>query len=167
MYKVSFLIDSDAMIKLMKASALQTFAENFECFITKEIEEEVVTAGKIKLQADARQIEELIQAKCISVIESNRTRKGERSIYWLYRQTKNAVIISDDKKFANKLVDENVEIITSADCLRLLVSHGFMQAKDALQKLDNMKPLITKKAHETTRIKIGEQNDDHCPTNTH
>jgi hypothetical protein len=43
MYKPCFLCDSDALIKLMKASILKTFAENFECIITKEDEKEVKT----------------------------------------------------------------------------------------------------------------------------
>lgn len=138
MYKPCFLCDSDALIKLMKATMLKTFAEHFDCIITREIEKEVVTAGKRSLHSDAEEIENLIEKKIITIREVHaikmdptfdRFGKGEISLYVLQKTKKDAIIISDDKTFVNRIREEHIPFITSLDCIRIAFELNIINKK--------------------------------------
>lgn len=165
MYKQCFLCDSDALIKLMKATILKTFAEHFNCIITKEIEDEVVTAGKRSLHSDADEIETLIEKKMITVREIHapkieqafdRLGKGERSLYALQKTKKDVIIISDDKTFVNKIREEHIPFITSLDCIRIAFELHTINKETALQKLENLKPYCNETQYQKIKKQLGE-----------
>lgn len=165
MYKQCFLCDSDALIKLMKATILKTFAEHFTCIITKEIENEVVTAGKRSLHSDAEEIEILIEKKIIIVREAHvlkiespfdRLGKGEVSLYALQKTKKDAIIISDDKTFVNKIREEHIPFITSLDCIRIAFELNLITKETALQKLENLKPYCNETHYQKTKNQLGD-----------
>ncbi len=165
MYKQCFLCDSDALIKLMKATLLRTFAEHFDCIITKEIETEVVTAGKRSLHSDAEEIETLIQKKILTVKEVqvpkmdptfDRLGKGEISLYVLQKTKKNAIVISDDKTFVNKIREEQIPFITSLDCVRIAFELNIIGKETAFQKLENLKPYCNETQYQKMKKQLGE-----------
>lgn len=164
MYKQCFLCDSDALIKLMKATLLKTFAENFECLITKEIEREVVTDGKKSLYSDAEEIEKLIAEKIIKVKEVqgrknnpqfDKLGEGEISLYALQKTKKDTIIISDDRTFVNKIREEQIAFITSLDCIKLTFELKIIDKRTALQKLENIKPYCNEMHYQKIRKEIG------------
>lgn len=165
MYKHKFIIDADSLIKLTKASIIKKMCKNFNCSITKEVYEEVVTQGKERLYQDAFKIEKLVQNKSIKLnktkpkeMEVRKTLdEGEKSIYLLHKSSKNTMLVSDDNTFLNFLKEEEEKFTTPTRLITLLKSLNIIDSKQALVYLNKMKPYIKSKTYLMVKETLREE----------
>jgi len=163
MYKHKFIIDTDSLIKLTKAGIIKEVCKNFGCVITREIYDEAVTQGKERLHQDAYKIEELTKKKLVKVskkkLEDIEIRKnlgeGEKSIYSLYKNSKNTTIVSDDNIFINFLREEKEKFIIPATFITILKSMNRIDSKQASNHLNKMKPYIKPKVYSIIKNNLG------------
>lgn len=162
MYKLSLLMDTDALIKLTKAGLMNKIGKEFACFITKEVYEEAVVEGKKLLYADADHIEKFIEQKLIVVRDkgsaifssSKMLGKGEASIAVLYQKNKNSVIVTDDNAFINILKERNIDAITPASLIILLKELKKINKSQSLQYIENLRQHINPKVYKAVKKKL-------------
>lgn len=154
MYKL--LIDSDALIKISKAEFLEAVVENFNINITEEIYDETVTEGKKGLHKDADKIDILIQKDKIKIIKKNNYQKnkkslqsfgkGEISIFQAYKE--NNIIVTDDLRFTTYIKEQEMDNISSANLLSILVKKKKPEKNKAKYHLEKLKQYIRKEVYE-------------------
>ena len=156
MYKQEFILDTDSLIKLTKADILKEVCKYFNCVITEEVYNEVITKGKEHLYQDAFEIENLFKNKLINLKKCKKESKiefrdnlgeGEKSIFIFNQNSKNSIIVSDDNTFINFLKEENIDFIIPADFIILLKKLNKINFKKALNYLENLKPYIKQKVY--------------------
>jgi len=145
----NFILDSDALIKLVHSGVLTKVCEAFNCITTNEVERETVDEGKKRFYPDAEVIEKLIENK-LSKIKNpkkdieivDRFGKGELSVLGLSKEIKNHIIISDDRTFIKELEKENLDFLIPIDLIVLLKRLGKINQKEAKDYLENIKVFI-------------------------
>lgn len=163
MYKHRFIIDADSLIKLTKISIINKICQSFHCSITKEVYAEVVTQGKERLHQDAFKIEKLVKNRSIKLnktkpkkMEIRKTLdEGEKSIYLLYKSSKNTMLVSDDNTFLNFLKEEGEKFTTPTRLITLLKSLNIINSKQALVYLNKMKPYIKPETYLRVKDTLG------------
>lgn len=167
MYKHQFIMDADALIKLAKASIIEEICKSFNCSITPEIYTETVTQGKEGLHQDAYKIDELTKRKLLKIhtrqskeLQINRDMgEGEKSIFRIYKSSKNMTIVTDDNMFIAFLREEKADWIIPASFISLLKSLGKLDAKQAMSHLNKMQPYIKPEVYVRIKNNIGGKND--------
>jgi len=92
-----FVLDSDGLIKLSKASIIEEIVKHRKCIITQEVFNEAVRKGKEGLYEDAYVIENLINRKLLTIKKVKITEladlgKGEVSSLEIYKKMKCSAI---------------------------------------------------------------------------
>ena len=160
MYKLLF--DSDALIKASKAEFLDYIADNFDVLITEEVYNETVKEGKKGFYKDADKIENLVNGGKIRVIKEKYYKKkkgprqnfgkGEKSIFQAYK--KGRLIITDDLSFALCIKKENMQSLSSAHLIPVLVKKEKLGKDNAYYCLKQLKPYIRKDIFELVKNDI-------------
>jgi predicted nucleic acid-binding protein len=111
---VIFILDADALIKLVKADALEQFAKHAECIVPQAVFDEAVTAGKQRLYPDAFTIDTIItehmKTQSVSPLSNPHSSlgRGEHACLTLHKNMeKNTVLVSDDTAFRHRLRKTN------------------------------------------------------------
>ena len=144
MKKIVF--DSDGLIKLVKSGIFKKIQQ--EIFISEEVYQETVVAGKKGFHDDAQIIEQYIEEKKIIVKKNKTTKniyglgKGEASAFSLFEEIQADAIISDDRKFLAVLEQENIPFIVPTEVIvALAVKRRItkIEAAEALLKIKNLR----------------------------
>jgi len=161
MYK--FIIDSDALIKLVKSGILEKICICYNCSITTEIKNECVDEGKRRLYKDALKIEEFINKKLLRIKNSKKSGKikwnlgkGETSALNLSFQDKKSTIVTDDSAFIKYLEENNIKFFVPADLMLLMVVSNKIDKKTALRHLEKMKDLIREEIYHDIKKDVKE-----------
>ncbi|MEM3126781.1 MAG: hypothetical protein QW331_01800 [Candidatus Woesearchaeota archaeon] len=153
-------LDSDSLIKLAKVTILETLAESVTCIISGQVYEETVFEGKKNLYDDAEIIEELVKRSKIKKIpvknkEIQGIGKGESATYHLWKAKKVDVIISDNKKFLELIVQEKVPFAVTSHIIVALHKSKKISKDKAKQAILKLKNMISKEAYEDALKSLG------------
>jgi len=152
---IIFVLDSDGLIKLVKASIIEALLKDFSCFISKEVYEEVVMEGKKRLYEDSFAIESLVGKKMLKVKEIKKDKKaskilkdifelgkGERSTLYLFFNLKADAIISDDNAFLKVLKANKIPFIIPSDIISRLVELKLINKELGIKALNAIEHYI-------------------------
>jgi rRNA-processing protein FCF1 len=159
------ILDSDGLIKLNKAGILDKLLSVFECLIPKEVYEETIIKGKEELYEDAFELEKILKNRSVDIIEfafsedANNTvkgitglGKGETAVLHLFFRNKDAVILSDDRRFITLLKRHRIPFITPSNVLLYLVEKGTIDPSEGLEKLERLKSYINNTVYEKIKL---------------
>ena len=146
----TIVLDSDGFIKLLKAGLPFGSIGDFKFVIPEEVFEEVVTEGKKGLHEDAFIAEGLINRKMIVVVHNKekirqpdeRLGKGELAAKQTFSEQKAFAILSDDKQFIERLLQQGIPFITTADFIVLLAERKAVSVEEAKVLLGRLRPFI-------------------------
>lgn len=173
MYKQEFIFDTDSLIKLTKSGIIKEVIKIFKCTLTEEVYDEAVTKGKYALHKDAFEIEELVNKKLIEIknkgkdekLEIANLGKGELSSFILHKSSR-AILVTDDNTFISYLKRGDIEFIVPADFLVLLRKLNKIDAPEALNYLNNLKPHIKPEVYLKIKKQLEDQNDNNTASQT-
>lgn len=130
------VMDSDALIKVTKASVKDVVVSNIEVFVPGEVKREVVDEGKAKGYPDAIIIEDNIRKGKIkvmdtrsdelteSVIGSLHLLGGEADSFRLFKQGNYDAITSDDQRFLDLVDGLSIPFTTPTSLLLYFSTYG-------------------------------------------
>ena len=152
---VRVVSDADALIKIGKAGFLEVLAEEVELIVGPEVYREAVIEGKSRGYADAYALEQIVdahvrvrdnapgsQAQVERLAKEIAIGSGEREALNLYLQETADAILSDDRLFLGALDRLEIAYLTPAAALLWLVERQSLPRADALQALEDLRPLI-------------------------
>lgn len=144
MKKVVF--DTDGLIKLARSGIMSKLSSIG--FISLEVYQEAVVAGKQKSYPDALVIEGLVEAGKIKTEKVKygqilKLGKGETSSLALYYYLNADIIVSDDRQFLTYLEGQGVPFLVPSEFLLFLALTKQVRKKDSLEALEKIKDVIT------------------------
>lgn len=149
MYKI--VLDSDGLIKLLKAGLPFKSISDFKFVIPQEVFEEVVIEGKKGLHEDAFIAEDFINRKVIGLVHNRRKTsqseeklgKGELAAKQAFIEQRAYAILSDDEQFTESLLQEKVPFITTSDFILLLTERKTVSVEKAKTLLGRLSQFIS------------------------
>ncbi|MCX9013834.1 MAG: hypothetical protein OIN89_03410 [Candidatus Methanoperedens sp.] len=160
------VLDSDGLIKLIKAGCYHKLFKHFACSITKEVYEETVIRGMERMYDDAFQIEELIKKGLLNIektknnqqarriLKNTSVGKGESSSLHLFLNANAMVIISNDRAFLNLLEQNNIPFIIPADLIVRLYELNMISKDEATDALFQIKPYVNKNSYNNAKANL-------------
>ncbi|MSQ15286.1 MAG: hypothetical protein EXR50_05435 [Dehalococcoidia bacterium] len=142
------LLDADGIIKLYRAGVLTLVVSEFSCVIPQSVYDEVVTKGKAHLHQDAEAIETIITGNVMVTPAQQHEQQdsglgaGELGILGLLLHERNAIVVSDDRRFLAVLATQGTPFLTPADLLVVLARRGTLTKDEAMEALDGLRPTI-------------------------
>lgn len=158
MYK--FVLDADGAIKLSKAGMLETLAEHSKCIMPQQVYDEVMK-GKEKMREDTFAIEMLVSNKKLKVVDVNikevqeNLGLGEKAALAAFNTYKVEAIVSDDRKFLNKLEAKGVSFTTPANLIVMLVANKKLTKEKGLRALNKIKNSIRDDVYNKAKEALG------------
>ncbi len=161
-------MDTDALIKLTKASAKETVASNLSVFIPPEVRTESVDQGKEGGFPDAARIAENIgrgllatrkprrSAEVDSLVRDLQLTKGEAEVLRLFRSGSMDLVVSDDRRFLHTLDTLGIPYATSSSLLVALTRSKRISTKAALAVLDKLARFISDNEYVEARKALEE-----------
>lgn len=159
------VLDSDALIKLAKVSAISLVAESFTCFISEEVFREVVVEGKKRRYRDALTVEELVRKGLIKVAKHTVDERalriahgldpGEATCLHLFFNLNADLIVSDDHEFAERMAEGNVPYLTVSLLILFMAERGMIKKEEAIRYLNSMRGLVPRKELEYVLGRLG------------
>lgn len=141
-HHMRLLMDSDCLIKLTKSRLKESVCQNFTVFIPQDIKKEVI--DNAKGHPDATVIKDNVEKNLLAVIKSSSfSKKGEDSVFTLFRRGTYDAICSDDKRFIKRLRFLDIPYITPSVFIALLVKEDKLTLDEAREKLELLSPLVS------------------------
>ncbi|MFZ3089141.1 MAG: hypothetical protein WA240_00820 [Nitrospirota bacterium] len=135
-------MDADCLIKLAKSKLKELVCRNFTVIISQAVKEEVI--DNAHGHPDAVIIRENLERKLLALSKvKSLSKKGEDSIFAIYKLGKFDAICSDDKRFINRLRFFDIPYITPAVFIAILLKKGKLTIKEAYKRLDSLSPFIS------------------------
>jgi len=161
---MKIVMDSDCLVKLVKAGGKEVVAEAMEVHIPKLVRKETVDDVRERGFPDALVIEENIDKKMLQVIESQSRKritalpaaKGETEVVSLFLDGGYDAIASDDRRFLRKLGSADIPFLTPTACLVYACEQGKTGKDDTLRILENLKSLISGEEYAVAKIYLEE-----------
>ena len=166
MYKL--VLDSDGLIKLIKAKVPFEAIHNFKLTIPNEVFDEVVTEGKKGMHEDAFTAEDLAKKGLVTVYRCKKTQsksfdeglgKGELAARQALAELKASAILTDDKQFIEALIRDNVPFLMPADFIISLAGAKEITGGKARGLLANLKPFIDDVQYDRSKKGLEEMED--------
>ena len=139
---MQLLLDADGIIKLNRAGVLAIVVREFSCAVPQTVYDEVVTKGKARLHQDAEIIETILAGN-VTVLPVRRYEHqesglgaGELGILSLLLRGRDAIVVSDDRRFLAQLTTQGIPFLTPADLLVMLARRGVLNKGEARTALD-------------------------------
>lgn len=156
---VTFILDTDALIKLAKAMILPVLADRTKCVVPSQVYNEVLK-GKENMYEDAFIVEELIKRgkiKTVSVkeIPTMSLGKGESAALALFQRIKADAIISDDRKFLTVLEGKDIPFIIPTDVIAILAINRKISKQEANKALKRIQSIVRKENYQKAMEMIG------------
>lgn len=152
---MKIVMDSDALIKVAKASVKSLIVSNFDVCIPLAVRREVVDEGIVGRHPDAPIVGENIRRGKLTTVETGRigeTEKligglnlqgGEADTVRLFKQGNYYAVVSDDSKFIDILDGLGIPYLTVGALLVLLWKTRAIAKSEAHQYLDRIKEFIS------------------------
>lgn len=155
-------MDSDALIKITKASIKDMVVSMFEVHIPSKVKVESVDEGKAGGYADAVIIEDNVDKGMLKVAEAAKTTATERIIAGiklvggeadsvrLFKQGGYDAIASDDIRFVRLLEGLRIPYLTPAALIVFLVRRKRISISEGRRCLEELRPFISSEEYLTT-----------------
>lgn len=162
-------MDTDALIKLTKASAKEAVCDGFTVVIAPAVRRESVDQGKAGGFPDAVRIEENLEKRLLTVTRSRRSVRSERILrelslsggeadtLRLYRAGGADLVVSDDGRFLNILEGLGVPFATPGALLAALVKARKLSAREGMAFLDALVGMVSEAEYLETRRVMEEE----------
>ncbi len=159
------VLDSDGLIKLAKAGALDLVVNLWSCLIPQAVYSETVERGMEAGYPDASVIRESVppsivrsrvrHARATALLEQKRgLGPGEREALHLFFAARADIIISDDAAFVAFLAQAGLPYLLPASVLVQLCHEGHLEPRTALDRLKRMRPLIRPEVYQAARADL-------------
>lgn len=156
---MKIVMDSDCLVKLVKAGAKEAVVSSMTVHITPLVKKETVDEGRNNNFPDAELIHENIGSGKLTIVKSPAQRsatvtaiKGEMETAALFKRGGYDAIASDDRRFLRKLEAANIPYLTPAACVAHVYLSGKIERKGALALLEALRPLISREEYAVTKI---------------
>ena len=158
------VMDSDCLIKLVKAGAKEAVVAAMYVFIPPAVKRETVEEAKKRGYQDAAIIEENIAAGKIELAKPRTASlrdmmltKGEGEVFSLYQRGGYDVIASDDDKFLRKLHLSNIPFLTPAACIVYVARNRGIEKSTAVEMLERLSQYVSRDEYMTARYAVEER----------
>jgi predicted nucleic acid-binding protein len=164
---MKIVMDTDALIKIVKSSLKELIVSNISIHIPNAVKEESVDEGKAKGYPDALLLERNLQLGKIDVVKTKRKRKdesivkglqlmgGEGESLKLFQQGEYDSIVSDDQKFLDLIDSLGIPFLTPAAVLLHLYREGVISKAEARKSMSKLRPMISNEEYFTTMDALG------------
>jgi len=143
-------MDSDCLIKLVKASLKEIVCRHFTVEIPPLVLKEVVHDSKG--QPDANIVKTNLEKNLLAVSEDlPRAVKGEDAVYAVFQSGRYDAICTDDKRFIKRLRLVEAPYMTPGVLLVMLLKNRKISFQEALKKLESLSPMISDDESSTVR----------------
>jgi hypothetical protein len=156
------VLDSDGLIKLAKAGALERVIEAWTCLVPRAVYVETVERGLEAAYPDAAAISQALPSTAIrpparhrraaALLRSKRgLGPGERGALHLFFQVRADAIVTDDAAFVALLAAARLPYLLPALVLVRLAQERRLEPREALGSLERMRPFIRAEVYRETR----------------
>jgi len=151
---MKILMDSDCLIKLIKAGLKESICQQYEIFVPFVIKKEVVDAGKKKGVSDAELAEKNIEKGIISVVgkESSAHMKGEQALIENFKRGSYNAIATDDAKLIRLLRTTGTPYILPGLFIYSLYQRNIIDQKTALKWLEDLSGFVSEDEYSMIRF---------------
>jgi hypothetical protein len=147
------VLDSDGLIKLAKAGALERVLEAWTCFVPRAVYTETVERGLEAAYPDAEAIRQALPTATIrppawhpraaALLRGKRgLGPGEQGALHLFFRARADAIVTDDAAFVAMLARAGLRYLLPALVLLRLVEEQRLASAEALDHLERMRPFI-------------------------
>jgi rRNA-processing protein FCF1 len=144
-------MDSDCLIKLVKAALKETVCLNFTVVIPALVKREVVEEGR--RQPDAAIVEDNLKRKLLLESKGSASpAKGEEEVFSAFQSGKYDAICSDDRRLLRRLRLLGIPYMTPGVLIAVLVKDGKLTVQQALEKLESLSPMISDEESSAVRL---------------
>lgn len=156
------VLDSDGLIKLAKAGALERVLEAWTCIVPRAVYVETVERGLEAAYPDAQAIRQVLPSAAIrpparhprAVALLKRKRglgPGEQGALHLFFRARAEAIVTDDAAFVAMLAGAGLRYLVPALVLVRLVQEQRLESAEALDYLERMRPYIRAEVYRAAR----------------
>lgn len=144
-------MDSDCLIKLVKASLKEMVCDHFTVMVPPLVIKEVVHDSKG--QPDAAVVRANLEKELIRVSDAaQKAAKGEDAVYAVFQSGKYDAICSGDKRFIKRLRLLDVPYMTPGVLIVMLLKMGKISLQQAVEKLESLSPMISDDESATVKM---------------
>ena len=156
------VLDSDGLIKLAKAGALDRVVKAWSCLVPEAVYAEAVEAGLEAAYPDALAIQQALPAGAVrprmrhsrasALLEGTQgLGRGEQEALHLYFAERADAIVTDDAAFVRVLARAGLRYLPPAPLLVRLAREGHLDPLEALNSLERMRQLIGAEVYRAAR----------------
>ena len=146
-------MDSDCLIKIIKAGLKERVTRHFKVLIPGAIEKEVVQAGIAKGLADAEVARENIASGKLAIFgAADLLEGGDESLIRLFPSARCDAVATDDARLVKRLRAHGIPFILPGLILFKLVQARRLDAKEAVRYLDRLADYISPDEYATVRL---------------
>lgn len=160
MYYVKILIDSDCLIKLVKASLKELVAKELVLHITPLVKTETIDAVSTRKLPDAVLIEENVRkglVKITKVHTGSMHKKAEQEILETFTTGSYDAIAGDDQRFLRLLRPLKLNYLTTSTIILALLHYKKIKKTDALAFLERLRSYINDEQYLSTKRIIEQE----------
>lgn len=159
-------MDSDTLIKLIKAEAKEAIASVARIVIPPEVEREAVEEGKEEGFPDAFKIEENLEKGLLRVIETQRVEEvemiieklgmkgGEADVFRLFKAGECKAVASDDQKFLDLIAAMNIPYTTPSALVVYAWREGEIDEETCLELLEKLSSMISEEEYQLALFEL-------------
>jgi hypothetical protein len=161
------VLDSDGLIKLAKAGALERVVDAWTCLVPRAVYVETVERGLEAAYPDALAIREALPSSAVRprtrhpraalLLEGKRgLGRGEQEALHLFLAARADVIVTDDAAFVAMLARAGLSYLLPALVLVRLTREGRLEPGEALDSLERLRPFIRGEVYRATRDDLAD-----------
>lgn len=156
------MLDSDGLIKLAKAGALDHVVKAWSCLVPEAVYAETVEAGLEAAYPDALAIRQALPPSAVrprtrhpraaALLEGTQgLGRGEQEALHLYFAARADAIVTDDAAFVRVLLRAGLRYLPPALVLVRLSRERHLEPDEALSALEGMRPFIRAEVYHAAR----------------
>jgi hypothetical protein len=156
------VLDSDGLIKLAKAGALERVVEAWTCLVPRAVYAEIVERGLEAAYPDAEAIRLVLPSTTVrraarhpraaALLQGKRgLGRGEQEALHLFFAARGDAIVTDDAAFVAMLAGAGLRYLVPALVLVRLVQGQYLEPAEALDCLERMRPFIRAEVYRAAR----------------
>ena len=156
------VLDSDGLIKLAKAGALERVVEAWTCLVPRAVYVETVERGLEAAYPDAQTIRLALPSATVrraarhpraaALLQDKRgLGRGEQEALHLFFTARGDAIVTDDAAFVAMLAGAGLRYLVPALVLVRLVREQHLEPAEALDCLERMRPFIRAEVYRAAR----------------
>jgi hypothetical protein len=163
--RLRVVLDSDGLIKLAKADALETLVKAWNCIVPQAVYSETVERGVRAAHPDAAVIRDVLSIPMVRphvhhsraarlLGQKRRLGRGEQEALHLYFAMRADGIITDAAAFVGLLERADLPYLPPPLVLVQLASQAQLELHAAVQALERMRPFVRREVYHAARADL-------------